>query len=70
MAAALEETPVSYEDLAAIEREFDEVETEISLSSPSFRACVGGLSDQSDYAPLPPSAIPDSPFKRMLIDLQ
>lgn len=30
MAAALEETPVSYEDLADIEREFDDVETEIS----------------------------------------
>jgi len=30
MAAALEETPISYEDLADIEREFDEAETEIS----------------------------------------
>ncbi len=30
MAAALEETPVSYEDLADIEREFDDAETEIS----------------------------------------
>lgn len=30
MATALEETPVSYEDLAAIEREFDDAETEIS----------------------------------------
>jgi hypothetical protein len=30
MAAALEETPVSYEDLAEIEREFDDAETEIS----------------------------------------
>ncbi|EKD14753.1 uncharacterized protein L3040_002817 [Drepanopeziza brunnea f. sp. 'multigermtubi'] len=29
MAAALEDTPVSYEDLAEIEREFDQVETEI-----------------------------------------
>lgn len=31
MAAALEDTPVSYEDLAEIEREFDDVETEISM---------------------------------------
>ena len=30
MAAALEETPVSYEDLADIERDFDDAETEIS----------------------------------------
>jgi hypothetical protein len=34
MAAALEETPVSYEDLADIEREFDDAETEISESYP------------------------------------
>lgn len=32
MAAALEDTPVSYEDLAEIEREFDDIETEISMS--------------------------------------
>jgi hypothetical protein len=30
MAAALEDTPVSYEDLADIERDFDDVEVEIS----------------------------------------
>lgn len=30
MAAALEETPVTYEDLAEIERDFDDAETEIS----------------------------------------
>ena len=30
MAAALEETPISYEDLAEIERDFDDAETEIS----------------------------------------
>ena len=30
MAAALEETPVSYEDLADIERDFDDAETDIS----------------------------------------
>lgn len=35
MAAALEETPISYEDLADIEREFDDVETEISTYLPS-----------------------------------
>lgn len=33
MAAALEETPVSYEDLAEIEKDFDDAETEISMSS-------------------------------------
>jgi hypothetical protein len=32
MAAALENTPVSYEDLADLERDFDDVETEISRS--------------------------------------
>jgi hypothetical protein len=30
MSAALEDTPVSYEDLAEIEKDFDDVETEIS----------------------------------------
>lgn len=30
MAASLEDTPVRYEDLAEIEKEFDDVETEIS----------------------------------------
>jgi hypothetical protein len=30
MAAALADTPVSYEDLADIERDFDDAETEIS----------------------------------------
>jgi hypothetical protein len=30
MATALEDTPVSYEDLADIEREFDDAEIEIS----------------------------------------
>jgi hypothetical protein len=34
MAAALEETPVSYEDLADIERDFDDAETDISESAP------------------------------------
>lgn len=31
MAAALEDTPVTYDELADIEREFDDVETEISM---------------------------------------
>jgi len=30
MAAALEATPISYEDLAEIEQDFDDVETELS----------------------------------------
>lgn len=33
MAAALEDTPVRYEDLAEIEKDFDDAETEISESS-------------------------------------
>lgn len=37
MAAALEETPVSYEDLADIERDFDEAETDISEFHPARR---------------------------------
>lgn len=32
MAAALDETPVSYEDLEDLERDFDAVETEISMA--------------------------------------
>jgi hypothetical protein len=39
MAAALEDTPVSYEDLADIERQFDDVETEISELQ-SIRLCL------------------------------
>ncbi len=39
MAAALEETPISYEDLADIEREFDDAETEIS----KFTLCANGM---------------------------
>jgi hypothetical protein len=33
MAAALEETAVSYEDLAEIEKDFDDAETEISKTT-------------------------------------
>jgi hypothetical protein len=46
MAAALEETPVSYEDLADIEKDFDDVETDISeyISAPQRN---GIISDQS-----------------------
>jgi hypothetical protein len=33
MAAALEDTSVSYEDLAEIEKDFDDAETEISMYS-------------------------------------
>ena len=37
MAASLDETPVSYEDLEDLERDFDAVETEISTAfHPSF----------------------------------
>ncbi|KAH6666843.1 NAP family protein-like protein [Halenospora varia] len=46
MAAALEETPVSYEDLADIERDFDDAETEISMYLFFFliNACAAPLS--------------------------
>jgi hypothetical protein len=48
MAAALEETPVTYEDLAAIEREFDEVETEISTVFPCPSVFVWSANCLSD----------------------
>ena len=46
MAAALEETPVSYEDLADIEKDFDDAETDISeyIPAPQRNAII---SDQS-----------------------
>jgi len=31
MATALEDTPISYEDLAAIEKDFEDAEVEISM---------------------------------------
>jgi hypothetical protein len=40
MAAALEETPVSYEDLADIEHEFDDAETEISMYMYPLMNCI------------------------------
>jgi hypothetical protein len=39
MAAALEDTPVSYEDLAEIEKDFDDAETEISMSFLHLLSC-------------------------------
>jgi hypothetical protein len=42
MAAELEETPISYEELSDLENEFDEVEVEISESAPS-RPCAGQI---------------------------
>jgi hypothetical protein len=46
MAAALEETPVSYEDLADIEKDFDDAETDISEYTPApQRDAI--ISDQS-----------------------
>ena len=48
MAAALEETPVSYEDLADIERAFDDAETDISeCTSVSCAAGVGAVCGKS-----------------------
>lgn len=44
MAAALGDTPVSYDDLAEIEKEFDDVEIEISTCA---------LSPKKIYQPLP-----------------
>ncbi len=36
MEAALEETPVTYEELAELEKDFEDVETEISMSEISL----------------------------------
>ncbi|RFU35209.1 hypothetical protein B7463_g1093, partial [Scytalidium lignicola] len=57
MAAALEETPVSYEDLADIEREFDDVETEIirqqvSLTAPLYTRRQQTVSQIPNFWPL------------------
>lgn len=43
MAAALEDTPVTYEDLADIERDFDEAETDISEFHPPCRVVMLGV---------------------------
>jgi len=61
MAAALEETPVSYEDLADIEREFDDAETEISklyLLFFTLAQKLGGITHGSLYLTTP-STIPN-----------
>lgn len=57
MAAALEETPVSYEDLADIEREFDDVETEIirqqvRLTTPLYTLRSKTVSQIPNFWPL------------------
>ncbi|KUJ06709.1 NAP family protein-like protein [Mollisia scopiformis] len=57
MAAALEETPVSYEDLADIEREFDDVETEIirqqvQLTTPLYERRSKTVSQIPNFWPL------------------
>ncbi|CZR65392.1 related to phosphatase 2a inhibitor [Phialocephala subalpina] len=57
MAAALEETPVSYEDLADIEREFDDVETEIirqqvRLTTPLYAHRTKTVSQIPNFWPL------------------
>jgi hypothetical protein len=50
MAAALEDTPVSYEDLADIEREFDDAETEISeyISAPYILPLISAHRSQTE----------------------
>jgi hypothetical protein len=51
MAAALEETPVSYEDLADIERDFDDAETDISeLSDSTLQITSSSLTSASNPA--------------------
>lgn len=42
MSAALEDTPVTYEDLAEIERDFDDAETEISKFPGASNAIIAG----------------------------
>jgi hypothetical protein len=56
MAAALEETAVSYEDLADIERDFDDAETDISEFYLIF-ACTVPLSDLHPSSTLHHSSI-------------
>ena len=57
MAAALEETDVSYEDLADIERAFDDAETDISELNLEASSCI----IISDRSALPPAHLPASP---------
>ncbi|CZT02299.1 related to phosphatase 2a inhibitor [Rhynchosporium graminicola] len=57
MSAGLEETPVSYEDLADIEKEFDDVETEIirqqiALSNPLYERRSKTVSQIPNFWPL------------------
>ncbi|KAH6692078.1 NAP family protein-like protein [Leptodontidium sp. MPI-SDFR-AT-0119] len=57
MSAALEETPVSYEDLADIEKEFDDVETEIirqqiALTAPLYTRRSKTVSQIPNFWPL------------------
>ncbi|PVH72331.1 hypothetical protein DL98DRAFT_610911 [Cadophora sp. DSE1049] len=57
MSAALEETPVSYEDLADIEKEFDDVETEIirqqiALTKPLYERRSKTVSQIPNFWPL------------------
>jgi len=57
MSAALEETPVSYEDLADIEKEFDDVETEIirqqiALTKPLYERRSKTTSQIPNFWPL------------------
>ncbi|KAH7310250.1 nucleosome assembly protein [Rhexocercosporidium sp. MPI-PUGE-AT-0058] len=57
MSAALEETPVSYEDLADIEKEFDDVETEIirqqiALTTPLYTRRSKTVSQIPNFWPL------------------
>ncbi|CZT49477.1 related to phosphatase 2a inhibitor [Rhynchosporium secalis] len=57
MSAGLEETPVSYEDLADIEKEFDDVETEIirqqiTLSNPLYERRSKTVSQIPNFWPL------------------
>ncbi|KAF4626356.1 hypothetical protein G7Y89_g11804 [Cudoniella acicularis] len=57
MSAALEETPISYEDLADIEREFDDAETEIirqqvALTAPLYSRRTKTVSQIPNFWPL------------------
>lgn len=63
MAVALEETPISYEDLADIEREFDNVEVEISMCcSTRFPPCQLASAAKTPLTALSFSLPPLLPF--------
>jgi hypothetical protein len=67
MAAALEETPVSYEDLADIERDFDDAETDISEFAPHPYQIRPSMSSIKTTQLPSPSATSTSRMQKLII---